>query len=239
MAKHHLFAEKIGAKRRAKLQLLEDGTLEGDVSVEYTGHFAFDRKEYDDDGSPAQREETLRDSVKARMSTAEVTNIKIENVTDPIKPYVYSYRIRVPGYGQRTGKRIFLQPGFFEQGSAVFSGRGPQTPVSFSLSLGGRGRDKQNFPAVTRSITPTRRYPLKRARSPLTTRTLATSTDGNCSLQTAAFLFGGGGTILVHRKFPAVKNLFDLVNKQITTPSIKQCRPRQKPTKHQRLRRVS
>ena len=69
------------------MQLLEDGTLEGDVTIEYTGHLAFDRKEYDDDDSPAQREETLRDAVKGRMSTAEVSNIKIENVTDPIKPY--------------------------------------------------------------------------------------------------------------------------------------------------------
>lgn len=115
--------EKSLAKRTAKLSLLEDGTLEGDVNIEYTGHLAFDRKEYDDDDSPAQREGTLRDSIHERMSTAEVSNIKIENVTDPVKPYIYSYHVRVPGYAQRTGKRLFLQPGFFEHGrEALFSG---------------------------------------------------------------------------------------------------------------------
>ena len=124
--------EKSVAKRTAKVRLLEDGTLEGEVHVEYTGHLAFERKEYDDDDSPAQREETLRNSIKERMSTAEVSDIKIENVTDPIKPYMYSYHIRVPGYAQRTGKRIFLQPGFFEHGrEALFSNSERKHPIYF------------------------------------------------------------------------------------------------------------
>jgi hypothetical protein len=39
-------------------------------------------------------------------------------VTDPSKPLVYQYKIRVPNYAQKTGKRLFLQPGFFEYGAA-------------------------------------------------------------------------------------------------------------------------
>jgi hypothetical protein len=103
-------------RRTAKLKLDSEGTLEGDVRIEYTGHLGKDRKEYNDDDTPAQREETLRGLIKARMSTAEISDVKIENVTDPVKPFVYSYRIRVPGYAQRTGKRLFLQPAFFQRG---------------------------------------------------------------------------------------------------------------------------
>ncbi len=109
-------------KRTAKLTLSEDGTLEGDVRIEYTGQFAIEKKEYNDEDSPAEREETLREMVKRRMDTAEVSNIQLENVQDPSKPFVYQYHIRIPAYAQRTGKRVFLQPAFFQRGlSSVFT----------------------------------------------------------------------------------------------------------------------
>jgi hypothetical protein len=108
--------EKSLQKRTAKLRLSEEGTLEGEVRIEYTGHFAAERKELNDDDSPEQREQNLRDMIKRRMSTVEFADIRIENVTDPVKPFVYSFRARVPGYAQRTGKRLFLQPAFFQRG---------------------------------------------------------------------------------------------------------------------------
>ncbi|MCI0486575.1 MAG: DUF3857 domain-containing protein [Blastocatellia bacterium] len=109
--------EKSREKRTARLRLSEDGTLEGEVRIEYTGHLAIEKKNYNDEDSPEQREGTLRDMVRARMSTAEISDMKIENVTDPDKPFVYAYRVRVPGYAQRTGKRLFLQPAFFQKGA--------------------------------------------------------------------------------------------------------------------------
>ena len=115
-------AEKSVQKRTATLRLSEDGTLEGDVRMEYTGHFAVEKKEENDEESVEQREKTLRDMIKEQMSTAEISGIRIENVIDPGKPFVYSFRIRVPGYAQRTGKRLFLQPAFFQKGiGAMFS----------------------------------------------------------------------------------------------------------------------
>ena len=103
-------------KRTAKLHLTEDGTLEGDVRIEYSGHLADERKEYNDDDSPNQREDTLRNAIKSRIGSAELSGIRIENITDPVKPFVYSFHIKVPGYAQRTGKRLFLQPAFFQRG---------------------------------------------------------------------------------------------------------------------------
>ncbi|HJQ23439.1 MAG TPA: DUF3857 and transglutaminase domain-containing protein [Blastocatellia bacterium] len=115
-------AEKSAEKRSATLTLSEDGTLEGDVQIEYTGQLAMEKKEDNDDDSPEQREQNLRDMIKARMSTAEVSDVKIENVTDPVKPFVYRFHVVVPGYAQRTGKRLFLQPAFFEKGApALFT----------------------------------------------------------------------------------------------------------------------
>jgi hypothetical protein len=108
--------ERSSVKRSAHLKLSEDGMLEGDVVMEFTGHLAIQQKELDDNVSPKQREDRLRANIKAQLATAEVSNIQVENVTDPIKPFVYSYHVRIRDYAQRTAKRLFLQPAFFQQG---------------------------------------------------------------------------------------------------------------------------
>jgi hypothetical protein len=125
-------AEKSLQKRTATLKLSEDGTLEGDVRIEYTGQFGAEKKEQNDDKSPGQREEILRDLMKEHMSTAELSDIKIDNVTDPVKPFVYAFHVRVSGYAQRTGKRLFLQPAFFQKGiGSVFSASSRKHDIYF------------------------------------------------------------------------------------------------------------
>src|SRR5437588_1933268 len=124
--------EKSKETRTATLRLDENGTLEGDVTVEYTGHLAVERKELNDDDSLNQREETLKENIKSRLSTAELTNIAIENVTDPARPFIYKYHVRVPEYAARTGKRLFLQPAFFEKGIApLFTAATRRYPLYF------------------------------------------------------------------------------------------------------------
>jgi hypothetical protein len=111
-------AEKSQTRRIAKLRLTDDGTLEGEVRVEYTGHFAVTMKEDYDDDTPDERESKLSDTVKGRLGGAELSEVRIDSATDPVKPFVYSYKARVPGYAERTGKRLFLQPAFFQKGVA-------------------------------------------------------------------------------------------------------------------------
>ena len=125
--------EKSLAKRTGKFTLTEDGTLEGNVRIEYNGQSALANRFDIYEDSPGKREDNLREEVKRRISTAEVSNISIENITDASKPLVYQYKIKVPNYAQKTGKRIFLQPGFFEYGeSPLFSGSTRKYDVYFT-----------------------------------------------------------------------------------------------------------
>lgn len=114
--------DKSLTKRTGRFKLLEDGTLEGEVKIEYHGQTGLTFKLESYDESDAKREEDLKTEIKERMSTAEISEVRFENVNEPAKPVISSYKIRVPGYAQKTGKRLLLQPSFFEHGqSAMFS----------------------------------------------------------------------------------------------------------------------
>ncbi len=104
------------------------------MRIEYTGHFAVEMKEDNDDETAEQREKKLSDSVQGRLGGAELSEVKIESANDPLKPFVYSYKIRVPGYAERTGKRLFLQPAFFQKGLAqMFPSSSRQHDVYFNF----------------------------------------------------------------------------------------------------------
>lgn len=203
-------------KRTAKLTLAEDGTLEGDVQIEFTGQLANEKKEEIDEDSQAKREESLTDEVKAQLSSAELTKVQIENVTDPMKPLIHAYHIRVPGYAQRTGKRLFLQPAFFQRGiKPLFSDSARQYPVYFhypwleedevTIELpAGFSLDNADAPAPF-SGGPVGEYKA----------TIGITKDGRTLHFKRSFFFGGGGNILFPvGAYPQLKNFFDVLNTQ-------------------------
>jgi len=206
--------ERSVEKRTGKFRLLDDGTLEGDATIEYSGHLGFDKKEYNDDDSPTQREDTLRESVKNRMSTAELSDIKIENAADPIKPFTYSYHIRVPGYAQRTGKRIFIQPGFFKHGvGSLF----PAATRKYDMYFHYPWSEKDH---ITIELPPGFTLDNAEAPAPITgemTRQICAqkikiATDGHILVYDRDFFFGGGNSIMFPAAgYAAVKQLFDVL----------------------------
>jgi len=109
-------------KHNGTLRLTEDGTLEGDIKLYFLGHFGAAEKEAMDGLTAAEREQIIRERVSKRISSAEVTNVQVENEKDPAAIMGESYHVRVPGYAQRTGRRLLFQPGYFQQGEpALFS----------------------------------------------------------------------------------------------------------------------
>ncbi|HXD31272.1 MAG TPA: DUF3857 domain-containing protein [Pyrinomonadaceae bacterium] len=209
-------ADKSKQKRTAKLRLSEDGTIEGNITIEYYGHFGVEKKNSNDEDSQTEREETLRDSVKSRMSTAEVSEMKIENVKDPIKPFIYSYHVRIPGYAQRTGKRIFLQPAFFQRGlDPIFSSSVRKNSVYFHYPWSEEDEVIVELPEG---------YALDSAEAPAPFSggsiseykpSASISKDGKTLIYKRNFFFGGGGTILFPvGSYGQLKNYFEQVHKQ-------------------------
>jgi Domain of Unknown Function with PDB structure (DUF3857)/Transglutaminase-like superfamily len=203
-------------KRTGKFKLLEDGTLEGTVSQEYTGHLAYIYKMNNYDDSVAKQEETLKDAIKEKMSAAEVSNITIGNVNDPEKPFVYNYKIRIPNYAQRTGKRLFLQPGFFEYGeSPMFSTATRKYDIAFNYPWSEAddveielpaGFELDNADAPADIADPSKISSLK--------INIAITKDGKSLKYKRNFYFGGGSKILFPvTAYEPLKGLFDAFHK--------------------------
>lgn len=207
--------EKSKEKRIANLKLDENGTLEGDVTIEYTGHLGIERKLLNDEDSPVQREENLKEATKARLGSAELTSIVIENVADPAKPFIYRYHVRVPGYAQRTGKRMFVQPGFFHKGiEAMFSAGTRKFPIYFhfpwseeddiTLTLpNGYALENADRPAPI-SAGPVSRHEVK----------LGVTNDQRTLQYNRLFYFGARDSILFPvETYQTIKRLFDEINR--------------------------
>jgi hypothetical protein len=208
--------EKSIERRTAKLKLGEDGSLEGDVKIEYTGHLARERKEYNDDDSPVEREKTLVEAWKSQMG-AEVTDVRIENVTDPVKPFAYTFHIRVPAYAQRTGKRLFFQPAFFQKGLA------PRFPVAtrrhevyFHHPWSEEDRVEFTLPegfALDNADAP---GPLSGGELSKYEPTAGVTQDGRTLVYTRKFYFGKAGDDTLRfpvASYPTLKTYFDQVSK--------------------------
>ncbi|HKO98662.1 MAG TPA: DUF3857 domain-containing protein [Pyrinomonadaceae bacterium] len=208
--------EKSKQKRTARLRLNEDGSIEGDVKVEYFGHLAVDKKEWDDDDTPDQREETLRDSVKSRMSTAEISKISIENVSDPLKPYVYTYHIKVPGYAQRTGKRLFIQPAFFQFNlRPQFTTSSRQHPIYFNYPWSEEDEVVIDLPPGFALDSPESPAPFASMPISAYKPSAAITADGKTLIYKRAFFFGGDGNILFPSdSYQTLKSYFDELHKQ-------------------------
>jgi hypothetical protein len=186
------------------------------VRVEFTGHFAIERKQELDEESETQREDNLREEIKSQMSAAEITNIKIENVTDHVRPLVFAYTVRFPGYATRTGKRLFLQPAFFQHGlKPLFATATRKYPVYFHYPWS--ENDEVEFALPKGYALDNADAPAPFANGDITAYkpSLAASADGSLLVYKRSFFFGAGGSLLYPvESYIALKTYFDAVNKQ-------------------------
>ena len=204
--------DKSVSKRTGKFKLSEDGTLEGDVRIEYNGQAALLTRLNIYENSAGKREEDFKEEIKQRISTAEVSNITIENITDISKPLVYQYKIRVPNYAQKTGKRIFLQPGFFEYGETpLFSGATRKYDIYFQYPWAENDDIEIALPAGFALDSAER--PAEIADSGKIGRLkidIGIDKDQTMMKYNRQFHFGGGGNILFGANvYQPLKNLFD------------------------------
>jgi len=200
-------------KRTGKFKLGTDGTLEGDVRVEFTGHFGEDEKKLVDAMVAAEREQTL----KNRFRGLEMTDIKIENATDPDKPISYSFHAVVRGYAQLTGRRVLLKPAFFQRGLAERFPTGERTQmVYFHFPWSEEDNIEIELPPGYQLDNAQNPQPVNGGNMARYEPVASISADGHTLNYKRSIYFGKDvkGLLFPVSDYPTIKAFFDAVYKQ-------------------------
>lgn len=203
-------------KRTGKVTISEEGTLEGKLRIEYTGQMALDYRLDNYDKSPTKQESDFIDELKGSINTAEISGLSIENVSDASKPIVFQFSLKVPNYAQKTGKRLFIQPGIFEFGKEpVFSSADRKYDVYFQYPWSeidsieiklpeGFSLDNADVPA---EIADAQKISFLNIN-------ISINNSTNSLIYNRRFYFGGGGNLLFPvDSYKPVKSLFDEFHK--------------------------
>lgn len=213
-------AEQSKQKRTVKLRLTEDGSIDGEAKIEYTGHLAQFYKESYDNISPAEIEKSVIEKIRRRVSsTAEITNISIENLKDSDKPLIYSFKIRVPSYSERTGKRLLLQPNIFARStSAAFTASKRKNNIFFQYPWSEEDNVTIEIPKGYSLESADPPSPVKDSKNLGSHETKFLISDDKRTLTyQRKFLFGGNGTLVFPvETYPFLKELFESYHKADT-----------------------
>jgi transglutaminase-like putative cysteine protease len=202
--------------RRVAMTLAEDGSVEGDLTGEMTGHVGLAAKEREDNLAPAEREKALVDLFTERLPGIEITQVQIDHVTDPAAPYTYRAHFKMAGYAQRAGSRLFVVPAIFQKGvPPEFSVERRQHPVFFPYAWHEVDTVDITLPPGYKleSTTPPDDLSLSTVTSYNTT--ITPSADGHTVQFHREFVFGGGGNLrFAASSYPLIRTYFDNVVKR-------------------------
>jgi transglutaminase-like putative cysteine protease len=203
-------------RRKAILKLDARGAIEGDVTVEYTGHRAAARRQALAGDSAEEQSADLAKSVQALIPSAVVTGIKIENAPDAEKPVIETYHIRLPGYAQRTGKRLLLPLAFFQRGVAArFPTSARQHPIFFRYPWLEQDQLLIEMPEGFETENAEAPQPIRFAPVGEYNVSLGITRDKRKLVYTRALAFGANGQMFYDPKhYPGLKKVFDAIHEQ-------------------------
>lgn len=202
--------------RRADLELDMDGNVKGKIRLAYSGHRATSRRLELDQDTDAEREQRVLEDLKDQYPGAEITDVKVENVTELDKPLIVSASLVMRGYGQRTGKRMFVQPAFFQAGSKpVFGESQRKYPINFRYPYSDVDRVSIKLPLDLTLDQPTAPGSFKIGETAEYKTSLALGAGGQELIYTREFFFGMKDQIYFPAEaYPTLKKVFDHIHEQ-------------------------
>ena len=127
-----LKADESNVSRLGTFTLNAEGELEGDVREILSGNKAADWRARFGESNDAERESALHETLKEKFAEFELTKVQFHVPPDVSKGLSILYHLKIEGYAQRTGKRLFVAPAVFETGShSRFTEADRKLPIYF------------------------------------------------------------------------------------------------------------
>jgi transglutaminase superfamily protein len=99
--------------RRALVSLSADGSLGGEIAVEFAGEEALEHRLEAIEQGDAGRRQSLEDEVKSWLPDEAIVKLQSSQGWDaPEQPLLARFTVQIPGFASVTGKRL-LAPAFF------------------------------------------------------------------------------------------------------------------------------
>lgn len=130
--------DKATLNRNAMLTLAENGTLSGDLTVQFLGGEALEHRLEALDTDEAGRKKDLEEQVKQWLSSEAIVNLtKSDGWEGEDTPLIAVLHIEIPGYASTAGKRLLLPPYvFLTKRKDAFKYADRKYPVYFPYAYG-------------------------------------------------------------------------------------------------------
>ncbi|HEY7405698.1 MAG TPA: DUF3857 and transglutaminase domain-containing protein [Candidatus Angelobacter sp.] len=123
------------------------GNLQGDLTVEFRGEEALERRIQAIDADDAGRKKSLEEEVSDTLPNGALVKLKdVQGWSDQDAPLVARFSLQVPSFAAVTGKRL-IAPAFpFQSRRKVFANGDRRTPIVFPYSFSLADTVKMKFP---------------------------------------------------------------------------------------------
>ena len=128
-------AEQTKTQRTGRFVLDDEGNLVGDVQFQIGGLDAVRLRDRWWNQSDDEITKYLREGLAERLATAELSEVKLENLSDTTRPLIVRYNVQVPGYATSIGSRLAFAPNFFEANTKeTFTAETRRYPIFFDFA---------------------------------------------------------------------------------------------------------
>jgi transglutaminase-like putative cysteine protease len=124
-------------QRKAKLKLLPDGVLEGEIEEVRSGYLAMLERTYLRDAKATDRKKTIEHFLGAGITEFQVDGFELLNVNDIDKDLILRFKFTAPHYAKSAGPLVLVRPCVVGEEAGYFDPAKPRLyPYEFAgLSL--------------------------------------------------------------------------------------------------------